>query len=181
MNSKDAYVSMIYDYAEARPVDYLDNSGGTAVEYYVGTEKVGRRVFASTGDLEWECAYRGGKKHGWEYRWDEPGVIVSATPYVEGVEHGTAYQWAEDGSLIGTYTMEHGTGLDLWWREFEGSIELAEARQVRDSLWDGFEYWIKYGSQEDLITERWWSNGKKHGIEREWNGKCRLRRGYPQY
>jgi hypothetical protein len=35
-------------------------------------------------------------------------------PYVNGKIHGTAKQYGRDGSVIGTYTLRHGTGYDIW-------------------------------------------------------------------
>jgi len=78
---------------------------------------VGVRYFHETGELETEYALRDGLMHGIAYRSDVPGEPLSAEPCAHGLPHGTAKQWSGDGKLIGTYTMKHGTGVDLWWTE----------------------------------------------------------------
>jgi hypothetical protein len=89
----------------------------------------------------------------------------------------------EDGTtLIGTYTMEHGTGIDLW---RHGSFEskgyhLSEARYLKDGKWHGFEWWLNE-DQETIHRENHFWEDLQHGIQREWNSTGRLRRGYPRY
>src|SRR5262249_7219402 len=111
---------------------------------------------------------------------DTPGQLLSAEPYENGVPHGTAYQWASDGRLLGTYTLEHGTGLDLWRQAWEdGRVYLAEVHSIRNGLSHGFEWWFFVGRR--LRRERHWQEGTLHGIEREWNFSGGLRRGFPRY
>jgi hypothetical protein len=74
-----------------------------------------------------------------QYRWDELGFLISAEPYEAGLAHGIAKQWHQ-GQLIGSYTMVHGTGLDLWWQSSDRLIWLSEARYYRDGYRDGFEW-----------------------------------------
>lgn len=113
MNGKDAYKSTIPVEAIARPKGKHTNGKPTQIEYYLGEDRVGLRLYSYNGDPEQEYSLRNGAKHGWEYRFDTPGKLLSATPYENGAEHGTAYQWADNRTLIGTYTMDHGTGTDL--------------------------------------------------------------------
>jgi hypothetical protein len=78
------------------------------------------------------------------------------------------------------YTMEHGTGMDLWWDDYsEKAVTLAEVRPMKDGKPHGFEWWF-FGNQQ-LWQERHWVNGERHGIEREWSSKERVSRGYPRY
>jgi hypothetical protein len=175
------YVSAIPPEATAKPIDCKDNHNRTTVRYYIGEALVGERVFSESGNLELEYSLRDGKKHGWLYRWDHPGRLLSATPYENGLEHGTAFQWAQDGKLIGSYTMDHGTGIDIWWVEADGEFFVAEARQVQGGLMHGFEYWFTRALPDPLDEEKWWFKGFLHGIERRWNVFGRLQRGYPKY
>ena len=181
MDASEGYVSSIPVEAKTKATGKYDNGRPTRVEYYLGKEKVGLRIFSRDGDLEIEYSFRNGQYHGWSYRWDEPAKLLSATPYQDGVEHGTAYQWADDGRLLGTYRMEHGTGTDLWWEEWDGIVSLAEAFQMQDGLRNGHEWWFHTGKPGQLWIEKQWFTGKQHGIEREWNSKGRLSRGYPRY
>ena len=43
----------------------------------------------------------------------------------------------------------------------------------------GFDWWLEIDAS--LSQERHWTEGQRHGIEREWNHKGGLRRGYPRY
>jgi len=119
--------------------------------------------------------------HGIEYRADVPGKILSATPYFKGFLHGTAKQWSNDGKLIGTYTMKHGTGIDLWWnpRSDNGLPYLSEVHYYKKGKPHGFEWWLN--EDQTVSVERHWRNGQEHGIERSWNQQGRLHRGYPRY
>lgn len=174
------YRSSIPKTATERILAYYPSGAKERAEYLVGTDIVGIRYFHETGELSFEIPQRHGRLHGTMYRWDEPGVLLSTEPYVDGLAHGTARQWDND-TLIGTYTMVRGTGLDLWWsRRPSGEILLAEARSLRDGRLDGFEWWINE-DQRSVYEERHFQHGKLHGIERQWNAKGRLRRGYPKY
>jgi antitoxin component YwqK of YwqJK toxin-antitoxin module len=150
-------------------------------EYWLNGELVGVRQFEERGELDWEASYRAGVKHGMAYRWGPPGQLTSAEPWENGVPHGTAYQWGEDGRVIGTYTLDHGTGIDLWRQDWpDGSVELAEVHYMLDGRPHGFEWWLN-DDQRSVWIERHWADGSRHGVEREWNTRGRLARGYPRY
>lgn len=180
MDRAVAYVSSISESAREKVIAKYANGAKKRVEYYIGKALVGIRAFHPCGALKGEWSFHNGIKHGWEYRWDTPGELISATPYIEGVEHGTAYQWASDGRLIGSYTMEHGTGIDLWWQDWsDGTADLTEARYYVDGFRHGFA-WEFFG-QGRLSAEQHWWHGVLHGIERSWNSKGGLHRGFPRY
>jgi hypothetical protein len=108
---------------------------------------------------------------------------LSATPYARGFEHGVARQWGDDGRLLGTYRMNRGTGIDLWWDETWRKPRrryLAEVHSLRRGLPHGFEWWLDE-DQRSVSQERHWQDGELHGIERNWNRYRRLRRGFPKY
>ena len=151
-------------------------------EYTLNGKIVGIRHFHETGELEYENPLRNGSLHGIVYRADVPGKLLSAEPFSKGFPHGTARQWSNDGKLIGTYTMKHGTGIDLWWnpRSENGLPYLSEAHYYKTGKRHGFEWWLNE-DQRSANEERHWRNGQKHGIERSWNQKGRLARGYPRY
>ncbi len=154
------------------------NKAPTEIDYYVAGELVGRRGFDYSGVIEWEVAFRNGGQHGWAYRWDD-GRLMWREPSENGCIHGTASQWDREGNLMGQYTMEHGTGIDLWWQEnSETGKYLSEVYYKVAGLRHGYEWHFSEGV---LHQEVQWFEGKRHGIERSWNFKDRLRRGYPQY
>ncbi len=183
MKEAPFYISSIPENAREKDVTEEEQGhypGQVVKNYYLGRRLVGKRVFDKNGVLEYECPYKNGKRHGWVYEWYPDGGLVSALPYDNGREHGTATVWGESGAFLGSYTMEHGTGIDFWWQETEGKAQLTEARVIVDNQWDGYEYWFSDHPGE-LVQEKWWSKGQLHGIEREWNNKGRLRRGFPKY
>jgi hypothetical protein len=142
---------------------------------------VGVRYFHETGELAVERPLKNGVLHGIAYNTDIDGKLLSAEPYFNGLLHGVARQWSDDGKMLGTYTMRHGTGLDLWWLDHSGFAYLSEARYVKDGKWHGFEWWLN-DDQKSVWQERHFWNDQLHGIQRLWNGATgRLRRCYPRY
>jgi len=174
------YRSFIPKTATERILARYPNGAKERAEYLIGEEVVGERHFHEMGEPSLEIPLLRGRTHGTEYRWDTPGVLLSAEPCVEGVPHGTAKQWL-DGHLVRTYTMVRGTGIDLWWQlRSDGTPYLAEARYLRDGHREGFEWWIEE-DQCRVYEESHFRKGLLHGIERQWNREGKLRRGYPKY
>lgn len=155
------------------------NKTPTEIDYYVAGELVGRRGFDYNGVIEWEFSFRNGGQHGWAYTWHD-GRLASAEPWENGVAHGTASQWDGEGSLMGRYAMERGTGVDLWRQENFGKPgnHLSEAYCYRSGLRHGGEWRFCEGR---LLYEIQWFDGKRNGVERSWNFKGGLCRGYPRY
>ena len=151
-------------------------------EYIIDGKVVGIRQFDENGLLEFECPLKNGVTHGTLYDITD-GVVTFAERYSNGMAHGIAKQWAPDGVLIGTYTMRHGTGLDLWrakdnWGH--GRVYLSEARYVKEGKWHGYEWWLNEDQKSVHSEHHFWEN-LQHGIQRSWNSKGRLQRGYPRY
>lgn len=151
-------------------------------EYILKGEVVGMRQFDENGQLEFERPMKNGVTHGTLYGIGE-GVVTFAEPYRDGLAHGIAKQWSIDGEPIGSYTMRHGTGLDLWrckanWGN--GRVFLSEARYVKEGKLHGFEWWLDENQKSVHSEHHFWEN-LQHGVERHWNSQGRLRRGYPRY
>ena len=143
--------------------------------------RVGQRAYNREGTMILETPLKDGLKHGLEFTWDEDGHVLLIEPYRKGKIHGTAKQYGQEGKVIGTYTLVHGTGFDIWRQENDdGTIFVSEIHSLQDGLPHGFE-WHFASSRQDLWQERAWYRGKLHGIERIWNGKGKLRRGYPKF
>jgi hypothetical protein len=176
-----SYRSSIPAGAAERVAERYAGAAKRKAEYRVGRDLVGVRYFHETGEPDFEYGLRGGERHGVEYWWDAPGRLTSAIPYADGVQHGTARQWGDGGRLIGTYRIVRGTGLDLWRQQREdGGVYLAEVLYLRDGRPHGFEWWVNE-DQRTVYIERHCRDGLLHGIEREWNDRGRLGRGYPKY
>lgn len=182
MSIAPEYRSSIPDNAEERVVGTHEDGSKARAEYWLDGQLVGIRHFFESGEPSSDVGLRDGTYHGVDYRWDEPGVLMSAIPYANGLEHGTAHQWSHDGTYLGSYTMEHGTGIDLWRSDCAGGGRsgLSEVRYYRNGQRHGFEWWIN-ADQRSVWEEGHYANGEPHGILRQWNRHDRLRRGYPQY
>ena len=175
------YRSSIPPDAQERVIETYESGAKRQSDFFLDAELVGRRYYFETGELEDETPFRNGRMHGVEYRWHEPGVLLSTERWVDGLPHGTAKQWL-DGKLVGTYEMVRGTGIDLWWgKRFEDdAVVLAEARYLVNGQRHGFEWWIDQ-DQKSVHEESHFWHGEPHGIERQWNSEGRLRRGFPKY
>lgn len=142
---------------------------------------VGRRAYDSNGHLKVETPLKNGEKHGREYIWKDDGSLESVEPYFEGKIHGLARQYGRNSKVIGTYRCVHGTGFDIWRQEREdGVIFISEIHSLKDGLPHGYEWWLDV-DQHSAWHELHWHQGKLHGIERMWNDKGTLKRGYPKY
>jgi hypothetical protein len=177
------YRSSIPKAAKERVVaTHLNGPQAFKAEYRLNGKVVGERQFDQSGRLEFERPLKNGLQHGTLYGCDD-GVVTFAEPYRNGLAHGIARQWSYDGELIGTYTMRRGTGLDLWRQKMDwgtGRVFLAEARFIREGKWHGFEWWLNEDQKSVWNEHHFWEN-LQHGIERSWNHKGQLRRGYPRY
>ena len=143
-------------------------------------EVVGQRGYGEEGQLVMEIPLRNGSRHGREFQWNDDGTLSLIEPYANGKIHGTAKQYGRNGSVIGTYTLRHGTGYDIWRQEEEdGTIYISEIHTLKDGLPHGYEWWLTH--KGIVWHELHWHEGEYHGIERQWNWVGKLRRGFPQY
>lgn len=116
---------------------------------------VGRRVYNGEGRMVLETPIKDGLKHGREFTWDDLGHLLLIEPYVKGKIHGTARQYGRQGNVIGTYTLVHGTGFDIWRQENEDkTIFVSEIHSLRDGVPHGYE-WHFASSQGELWHERY--------------------------
>ena len=122
-------------------------------------EVVGQRAYSEEGQLVSETPLRNGNKHGREFQWNDDGSLLLIEPYVNGRIHGTAKQYGRRGLVIGTYTLRHGTGYDIWRQESEdGSITISEIHTLRDGLPHGYEWWLT--NKPDIVWhELHWHEG----------------------
>ena len=177
------YKTSIPANAKPRPAIMCAGSSGKRVDYYLRGELVGTRHW-DEGKLELEIPLRNGLRHGIEYTWFFGDWLSSAEPFHEGKPHGVAKQWSAAGKLIGTYKIVHGTGIDLWRNAVDGRDEgpyyLSEVWYLQEGSRHGFNWWINE-DQKTVSVERHYRQGDPHGIEREWNLRGRLKRGFPKY
>jgi len=116
--SNKHYHSDIPPGAQEREVKH-ESCGGPdrnyrAVELILNGQVVGKREYNESGILILEEPIRDGCIHGTIYWWSDEGFLEFLEPYHEGLMHGTAIQFDPAGNVVGTYTMVHGTGFDIW-------------------------------------------------------------------
>ena len=166
----------IREYSQAEGLIYF-----RVMECLLNGQVVGQRCYDGDGNLRIETPIRDGKKHGREYIWNETGKLESVEPFFNGKRHGLAKQYGRKGNVIGTYRFVHGTGFDIWrWEREDGTTFISEVFSARDGSLDGYEWWLNE-DQHSVWHERHWHKGTLHGIERMWNEKGRLKRGFPKY
>jgi hypothetical protein len=154
---------------------FYPNGKKASAEYFIDGELVGRRWWNDDGQRSMEWTYRNGRQHGVWREWHDNGRLQFQSTYENGYEHGQALQWDEDGTLLGGYSMNMGTGIDLWW----GCTGFpTEERHMKDGLPHGSERW--WSRKNEVYDELEWSNGQLHGIHRRWTGR-KLDRGFPQF
>jgi hypothetical protein len=152
------------------------------MECVLNGKVVGRRGYTPEGKLVIETPLENGRAHGSAIQWNEDGKLELVEPYSEGKVHGTARQYSRGGRVVGTYKLVHGTGLDVWRVEFGGRVYVSEIHSLRDGLPDGPELWFNFGARvPTLWHERFWRRGELHGIERMWNSRGNLGRGFPKF
>lgn len=177
-NQSRKYRSSIPWKAKERIAERYPNGAKKKCEYRVGRKLVGVRLISDKGEPEMEWGVKNGEMHGRLLELSS-GTLVFVEPYKNGVAHGTAYQWDENGRLLGTYRMNHGTGIDLWRQDWGRKIFLHEVHYMKDGMPHGWEWWIS-DDQHSVSDETHWHEGKRHGIQRSWT-KSRMDRGFPKY
>ena len=64
-----------------------------------------------------EERYAHGRLHGPRRRWHRNGQLAEEQLYRHGFLHGLCRQWNDAGKLLGSFRMEHGTGLQKGWHD----------------------------------------------------------------
>jgi antitoxin component YwqK of YwqJK toxin-antitoxin module len=167
--------SPIPDNAVEVITERYDSGAKQSATYLIDGKEIGFRWWEESGALGIEFGLKDGVKHGLYRAFDGEELLEDAV-YVDGKEHGEHRQF-HDGVCIATYTMEHGTGLDLWYNE---PGVLAEEREYRDGARHGFERWWSHGNQT-IRAENHFHNDIEHGIFRQWNWQGKLSRDCPRY
>ena len=151
------------------------------IEFRRGKEVVGIRLYDRKGVLDQEYCFRNNLRHGWQYHFYDSGIPSSAEHFEDGLEHGTTYQWSHTGDFIGSYTMERGTGWDIWRGRYEDDEPtVSELRRYVDGKRHGPEWWVN-DDQESVRKEEIYWEGLKHGVERRWDWDGNLDSEHPKY
>lgn len=113
------------------------------------------RFFHRNGALELEEFFRGQKLHGSRRTWHRNGQIAEEEFYQEGLLHGVVRQWNENGKLLGSFKMQHGTGVQRSWHN-NGKLN-HEFGTVGGRFYGRDRFWLRDGtliSDEILLDGR---------------------------
>lgn len=76
-----------------------------------------KRLYYRNGQIHMEQRELGTKLHGFSRTWHHNGQLAEERPYRRGLLHGTCRQWDENGRLLGSFTMNDGTGRQFYWHQ----------------------------------------------------------------
>lgn len=82
-----------------------------------------QRIYYRNGQLRLEQAEVEGELHGHSRAWHCNGQIAEETFYSHGKMHGICRQWNDNGRLLGSFSVQNGTGKHRYWHQ-NGSLRL---------------------------------------------------------
>jgi hypothetical protein len=94
-----------------------------------------------------------GKFHGLNRTWHHNGQLAEELCYCHGLLHGTSRQWDEKGRLLGSFTMNHGAGTQLYWHQ-NGNAKL-EINSLNGKIHGRMRLWLRDGT---LVQETYYIN-----------------------
>jgi hypothetical protein len=162
--------------AEEQVLEVEPDDGRRMASYWRDGRKVGHRFWCD-GRVGMEYRIEDDVMHGPFRMYHDNGRVSEVSTYVNGLEHGVTRQFDEEGVLLGTYELDHGCGLDLWYMAVG---VLAEERRLEKGHRHGFERWWS-GDNATIYIEGHFFDSQEHGIFRRWNDRQHLRRGFPKY
>jgi antitoxin component YwqK of YwqJK toxin-antitoxin module len=175
---KSIYRSSIPKDCNEKIVSRHPDGSKSVCHYFKNRKKVGVRFFDDDGSMSMEFGINNGLEHGNHYEWIS-GKLVFFQKIKNGLAYGTAKQWSESGKLIGSFKMNNGNGIDLWWQDWSGQVHLSEVCFLKNGLPHGVEWALD--QNETIFNERQWFNGNWHGVYRSWKNSGTLSEGFPKF
>jgi hypothetical protein len=114
-----------------------------------------KRIFHRNGVVTAEENLCGQKLHGRRRTWHRNGKLASEEFYRDGLLHGICRQWNENGALLGSFRMEHGTGVQKSWHD-NGRLNL-EFSTVSGGFCGRSRLWLQDGT---LLSDRIYVQGR---------------------
>ena len=113
------------------------------------SRKKNERSFHRNGSLREETSYAGNRRHGPRRAWHPNGLPAVEEFYEHGQLHGLCRQWNPQGRLLGSYRMEHGTGIMREWFP-DGRLQ-SEMSLVAGKFTGRIRVWLRDGT---LVNEQ---------------------------
>jgi len=102
------------------------------------------RFYYRNGKIRMENREVGGQLHGLCRTWHYNGQLAEEQRYFHGLLHGTSQQWNESGRLLGSFTMNHGTGTQRYWHQ-NGKLRL-EVNSLDGKFFGRTRTWLRDGT-----------------------------------
>lgn len=102
------------------------------------------RYFYRNGQIRIMNRLTDGKFQGVSRAWHYNGQLAEETRYRNGKLHGTSRQWNAKGQLIGSFTMDHGTGTMRQWYQ-DGRL-CSEADLLHGKFHGRIRTWLRDGT-----------------------------------
>ena len=93
----------------------------------------------------------GGQLHGLCRTWHYNGQLAEEQRYHHGKSHGLSQQWDEYGHLLGSFTMNHGTGRQRYWHN-NGRLK-SEINSLNGKFFGRLRIWLRDGT---LVQETYY-------------------------
>lgn len=203
---KQALPTEIHKGAVEREETYRPSGDKTkASGYYLGKEKVGRRVFYNNGQIADEQIFKNGKLHGIWRQFYQDGQLFAVRPYRNGKPDGTFKFWDSNGKLLGTSKLTNGNGVlrqyqnyelmsenahipfvngkvdgnKIVWGRFDGKTIGKSITQYKNGAMEGWG--VSYRGNGSIRYSCYISDNKLHGVFRKFDNNGNLVEGYPEY
>ena len=109
------------------------------------------RFYYRNGKIRVENRVVGGRFHGLCRTWHYNGQLAEEQRYRQGLLHGISRQWDERGRLLGSFTMNHGTGRQRYWHN-NGRLRL-EINSFNGKFFGPTRVWLLDGT---LVQENYY-------------------------
>jgi hypothetical protein len=109
-----------------------------------------KRFYYRNGRIHVEIREVGGRLHGCYRTWYFNCQLTEELRYHHGRLHGISRQWDEIGRLLGSFTMNHGTGTQRYWHN-NGQLRL-EMDSVNGKFHGRTRIWLRDGT---LVQENY--------------------------
>ena len=134
-----------------------------------------KRVYYRNGGIRAEIKEVEGQFHGPYRIWHYNGQLAEELRYQQGRLHGTSRQWDENGRLLGSFTMNDGSGTQRYWHQ-NGVLRI-EADSCDGKFHGRTRIWLRDGM---LIGENYYVNGTD-ATRAAYLKAARKHPGWPQY
>lgn len=115
-----------------------------------------KRFYYRNGSIHAEVKEVAGQLHGLNRTWHFNGKLAEELRYCHGRLHGASRHWDEHGHLLGSFTMNHGTGTQRYWHQ-NGVLRM-EINSMGGKIFGRTRIWLRDGT---LVDETYYISNVK--------------------